>query len=122
MKYRQQSKWLAAALALFSLAAPAPAQPRPAAGTGGPQPVKALIVKVGTISYDNFSKGVKNYEPLLRELSRLYNQKTGKKVVFEFAVGSYSDVLEWYNRESCTSPSSPRSRWPSCARRSATPD
>ena len=99
MKYRQHSKWLAAALSLFSLAAPAPAQPRPAAGTG-PQPVKALIVKVGIISYDNFSKGVKNYQPLLRELSRLYNQKTGEKVVFELAVGSYSDVLEWYNRES----------------------
>ena len=58
----------------------------------GPKP--AQVLKVGITEYQNVEKAYTNYEKLFQQLAAVSDEP----INFEFAIGNYGEVLEWYNR------------------------
>lgn len=79
-----------AAAACLALLLPA----RAAAQSRATKP--AQVVRVGITEYQNVEESYRRYEQLFKELS----QEAGpdKPVTFEFAIGNYGEVLDWYNK------------------------
>ncbi|HEX7176769.1 MAG TPA: patatin-like phospholipase family protein [Pyrinomonadaceae bacterium] len=97
MKFRHRPTCFAAVLLAASLLASATAssQRRATSAGGRPQP-EAFVIRVGVISYNSYASGRRQYSNELRAAAAAYK---GENVVFQLAVGSYSDVLDWYNKE-----------------------
>jgi predicted acylesterase/phospholipase RssA len=55
-----------------------------------------LTVRVGVISYEDFGKTFDDYKGIFSKLSK--SMAGGRPVTFRIAVGTYGDVLDWYNR------------------------
>src|SRR5213079_2703596 len=55
-----------------------------------------MTVRIGIVAYQNFYKLHDNYEQLFTALSK---RPEARDVTFKFAVGTYSEVLDWYNNE-----------------------
>ena len=56
-----------------------------------------LLVRVGIVSYQDFGETFEDYQKNV--FSGLMKSKAaGRPVVFRIAVGTYGDVLDWYNR------------------------
>ncbi len=56
-----------------------------------------LEVKVGVISYEDFGKTFEEYRGVFARAMK--SNVGGKSVIFHIAVGTYGDVLDWYNRD-----------------------
>jgi predicted acylesterase/phospholipase RssA len=55
-----------------------------------------LHVRVGVISYEDFGKTFEEYKGVFSRVMK--SNASGKPVIFHIAVGTYGDVLDWYNR------------------------
>jgi predicted acylesterase/phospholipase RssA/ABC-type phosphate/phosphonate transport system substrate-binding protein len=55
------------------------------------------IIRVGVVAYDNFQSTADRYRAYLGEVSR--GART-EQLTFRLAVGTYSEVLDWYKNES----------------------
>ena len=56
------------------------------------QPVQVL--KVGITEYQNIEDSYARYDKLFQKLSKFSKEPLS----FEFAIGNYGEVMEWYNR------------------------
>ncbi|HEX8149388.1 MAG TPA: patatin-like phospholipase family protein [Pyrinomonadaceae bacterium] len=54
------------------------------------------VVRVGITEYQNVEESYHRYEQLFREFSQAAGND--KPVTFEFAIGNYGEVLDWYNK------------------------
>ena len=100
MKLKHRPAWLTAVfLAALLFASTAVLSHHDRKAPRGKAVQQATVVRVGVISYDAYAKGIQKYGDELRALSKTFHDETGLKVVFQLAVGSYSDVLDWYNKE-----------------------
>ena len=66
--------------------------------SGGPSlgPTKnAIVIRVGVTEYQNIEATYDKYEVFLRELAS-FAQST-EPVTFTFAIGTYGEVIDWYN-------------------------
>ena len=99
MKYQRLRARLRVALlaALLLASAFAPAPPTASAQRRGQE--DTLSVRVGIVSYNNYAGGLERYGKELAQLSKSYSGPGGVRVAFQLAIGSYSDVLDWYNKE-----------------------
>jgi predicted acylesterase/phospholipase RssA/ABC-type phosphate/phosphonate transport system substrate-binding protein len=60
----------------------------------------ALLLRIGVVSYDSPQTIYQKYEEKLLRLAKAKSNKLGRDVSFKLAVGSYSEVLNWYLRGS----------------------
>src|SRR5690349_1375223 len=58
--------------------------------------IKTVEVKVGITEYSKIQRTYQNYERLFRELAASSNSTDA--VLFRFAVGTYGEVRDWYNK------------------------
>src|SRR5678809_1092284 len=65
------------------------ASPPPAAPS---EPVQVL--KVGITEYQNIEDSYARYDKLFQKLGKF----TKEAISFQFAIGNYGEVMEWYNR------------------------
>jgi predicted acylesterase/phospholipase RssA/ABC-type phosphate/phosphonate transport system substrate-binding protein len=56
----------------------------------------AEVISVGVTEYQNIEATYKKYEQFFKELA-LYADKN-QSITFRFAIGTYGEVLEWYNK------------------------
>jgi len=69
--------------------------------TPTPPPVNKtapLEIRLGVISYDAYNVTYKKYYDFLNPLSEAKANRLNRKIIFRLAVGSYSDVIDWYIR------------------------
>jgi predicted acylesterase/phospholipase RssA/ABC-type phosphate/phosphonate transport system substrate-binding protein len=74
---------------------------RPPACADAGQPDKPFVIRVGVVAYDDFGAVFDRYKKLLTEVAKdaKRQQRLGnRQVVFRLALGSYTDVYEWYGR------------------------
>jgi hypothetical protein len=63
----------------------------------GKETKPAQVLKVGVTEYQNVEKAYNNYERLFQRLEKI-SKDSDQPIRFEFAIGNYGEVLEWYNR------------------------
>lgn len=56
-----------------------------------------LVIRIGVITSDDYRVTFKRYEDILKNISA--SRRLPRKVVFRLALGSYSDVLDWYSKD-----------------------
>jgi predicted acylesterase/phospholipase RssA/ABC-type phosphate/phosphonate transport system substrate-binding protein len=72
------------------------APPRPSSATDK-ETNPAQVLKVGVTEYQNLEKAYANYERLFSQLAKV-SRDLNQPIRFQFAIGNYGEVLEWYNR------------------------
>ena len=60
--------------------------------------VKAEEIRVGITEYQNIEQVYKRYQQFFDELEEIAHQK-GLDVHFSFAIGTYSEVVDWYSKK-----------------------
>ena len=60
--------------------------------------VKAEEIRVGITEYQNVEQVYKRYQQFFDELERIADDK-GLDVHFRFAIGTYSEVIDWYSKK-----------------------
>ena len=60
---------------------------------------QAIEVRLGVVAYEAFGKRTEEYQAALRQLSEQYEKTGGRKVTFRYAVGSYTEVMQWYEKD-----------------------
>lgn len=63
---------------------------------------KPLVIRVGVVAYDDYKETFDKYKNVLTavaENARRRRRLGGRRVVFRLALGSYSDVFDWYSRD-----------------------
>lgn len=63
-----------------------------------PEQKRADQVKIGIVAYDNFESKYAKYEAIFRKISADARTQRNRYVFFHIAIGTYSEVLDWYNK------------------------
>jgi predicted acylesterase/phospholipase RssA/ABC-type phosphate/phosphonate transport system substrate-binding protein len=63
--------------------------------------VGAKEIRVGITEYQNVESTYDKYQNLFQELEQLArkNRTSGEDVTFRFAIGTYAEVIDWYNKK-----------------------
>src|SRR5215211_6947524 len=87
----------------FLLTHASPAQAAHVAACDDPsQAGKPLVIRVGVVAYGDYKSTFDKYKSLLTavaEDAESHHRLGHRKVVFRLALGSYSDVFDWYSRD-----------------------
>ena len=61
--------------------------------------IQAKDIRVGITEYQNVESAYKKYETFFKELETVsQGSPQDEAITFQFAIGTYDEVIDWYNR------------------------